>query len=174
VRLDAETYASLLNVLADSPDTDAALVRLARLLDVLPADLAASFSADPNLVHHVCLIFAHSAWLGETLIQNPDLLRRMSDKKLLGRSMSREEFREEFRRLRAHSLGTDMVLLLARFRKREYVRILLRDVLGIAALAEVTQEISTLSDIVLELALAETNSELVRKYGPPRWVDDQG
>ena len=173
-RLGSSTYESLLNVLKDCPDADAAVLRLVRLLEALPADLAAGVAADPNLLHRVCLIFAHSAWLGETLIQNPDLLRRISDTKTILRSMSREEFRAEFKRLRARALGTDLALLLAQFRKREYVRILLRDVLGIAALAEVTAEISTLSDVLLDQALEEAHAELVRKYGSPRWVDEQG
>jgi len=173
-RLGAASYASLLNVLVDLPDADAALVRLVRLLEALPNGLKVSVPDNPALLHHVCLIFAHSAWLGETLIQNSDLLGRISDSKTLDRSMSREDFQEEFRRLRARSIGTDMALSLARFRKREYVRILLRDVLGVAALAEVTEEISTLSDVLLDQALEAARAELVRKYGSPRWVDELG
>ena len=67
-----------------------------------------------------------------------------------------------------------MALVLARFRKREYVRILLRDLLGIAKLAETTEEVSALSDALLEEALLIVNGELQREYGAPRWMDTDG
>ena len=61
-----------------------------------------------------------------------------------------------------------MALSLARFRKREYVRILLRDVLGIAKLAETTEEISALADALIEEALLAVDARLRQRYGSPQ------
>ena len=150
------------------------VVQFERLMEAAPRELATAFEKQPILIHYATLVFGHSLWLGETLIQNIDLFPRFGRKKSLDRSYSREEFREEFARMHSRSPVGDMAVSLARFRKREYVRILLRDVLGIAKLSETTEEISALSDSLIEEALLAVNSELHRCHGTPKWVDSQG
>lgn len=147
---------------------------LNKLLDGTTVQVKQTLEGDPKLLHRVCLLFAHSSWLGGTLIRNHDLLQRISNEEQLRRSLSREEFRAEFARLYARTIGTDVASVLARFRKREYVRILLRDILGIAGLSEITEEISALADVLLGEALAAMNSKLTRELGRPRCVDAQG
>lgn len=173
-RIDSAVYQSVLHILAESPDPDTVVVLLDRLLDGATGELASRLGNDSSLLHYACLIFGHSAWLGEALIQNIDLLRRMGRRAELDRSLSREEFREEFARMHAGALRADLALSLARFRKREYVRILLRDLLGIATLAETTEEISSLADALIEEALQTENARLQRRYGCPRSVDADG
>ena len=63
--------------------------------------------------------------------------------KALDRSYSREHYRESFARFRSRSFETDTSVLLARFKRREYIRIMLRDVLGI----ELPEEVLPLSNI---------------------------
>ena len=65
-------------------------------------------------------------------------------------------------------------LTLARFKRREYVRIMLRDVLKIAPLAETTAEISALADVLIEAALREADSKLQRRHGTPQHLDALG
>ncbi|HSB76417.1 MAG TPA: hypothetical protein VLC12_12255, partial [Terriglobales bacterium] len=67
-----------------------------------------------------------------------------------------------------------MSLVLARFKRREYVRIMLRDVLGIAPLAETTAEISALADVLIEEALSEAEVAMRRRYGSPQHLDGDG
>ncbi len=172
--LDAPSYQALQHILKELPDPDAAIVMLARLLDAPRGDARQRLATDPNLLHYVCLVFAHSAWLGEALIRDPDLLRRIGSGADLGRCWSCEDFREEFARYQAHSTASGLSESLSRFRKREYVRILLRDVLGIAQIGEITEEISALSDSLLQEAVAAVSTELTRRFGRPRWVDPEG
>jgi glutamate-ammonia-ligase adenylyltransferase len=172
--LRPEAYDPLLNILSSSPDSDSTLLLLCRLLESLPPNSGPGIETDTTLLHHVCTLFAHSSWLGETLIQNPDMLSRLVDRGELRRSLSKEEFRSEFARLRMRRIGAAPSLLMARFRKREYVRILLRDMLRIAELAEITAEVSALADALLEEALAEANAELVRRYGSPKSPGSRG
>jgi glutamate-ammonia-ligase adenylyltransferase len=68
----------------------------------------------------------------------------------------------------------EMSLVLARFKRREYVRIMLRDVLGIAPLAETTAEISALADVLIEEALSEAEVAMRRRYGSPQHLDREG
>ena len=173
-RLGSEAYQSLLYILAESPDPDSAVVMLARLLDVARKELGSASGSQFGLLHYACEVFAHSNWLGETLVRNPELLQRIAVGTELGRSWSCEEFREEFARFRARSGGADLSQTMSRFRKREYVRILLRDVLRIARIGEVTEEISALSDALLQEAVTAVNSQLAHRHGAPRWVDGHG
>ena len=65
---------------------------------------------------------------------------------------------------RSQGRESDLSTLLARFKRREYVRIVLRDLLEIAPLAETTAEISALSDALIAEALREAESLLREKY----------
>ena len=126
------------------------------------------------LAHYAIVVFGHSRFLGETLIQNPDLLASFLREKNLDRSFSQEEFHESLARFRTRSLDGDVALTLARFKRREYVRIMLRDVLKIAPLAETTAEISALADVLIEEALREADSKLQRRHGTPQHLDALG
>src|SRR6185437_6698074 len=68
----------------------------------------------------------------------------------------------------------DLSLLLSRFKRREYVRIMLRDVLRIAPLAETTAEISALSDVLIQDAVREAESSMERRFGLPQHLDAEG
>jgi len=87
---------------------------------------------------------------------------------------SREEFQESFARMRSRSLETDTAALLARFKRRQYIRIMLRDVLGIATLAETQSEISALADVLIEEALREAEAQLHHRFGSPQRLDPEG
>ena len=160
-------------LLEDSPDPDSAVILLGRFLEECP-EAAHQFERRNFLLHYAVVVFGHSRYLAETLIQNPDLLQAFLREKNLDRSFSREEFEEGLARLRSRSFETDIARNLARFKRREYVRIMLRDVLKLAPLAETTAEISALSDVLIENALREADSRLQRLYGLPRHVDDSG
>ena len=172
-RLTPAAFDAALRFLAESPDPDTAVTQLGRLLDTAPPDLAGRFAAQPSLLHYALLVFGYSAWLGETLIHNCDLLQTFGRGVGLQRSLSSEELREEFARLHTRSRD-DIALTLAKFKKREYVRIFLRDVLGVAKLADTTGEISALADALLEEALAAASTDLQRRYGTPQWADRGG
>jgi glutamate-ammonia-ligase adenylyltransferase len=173
-RLAPETSAAFLTVLSDSADPDSVALLFSRLLDSAPTGLAKTLKEKPALVRYTTLIFGNSVWLGETLIQNPDLFRRLANRGDLHRCLSREDFRDEFARFHAWAAGSDLGHTLARFRKREYVRILLRELLGVAKLAETTEEISQLADSLIEEALVFAAAQLAKRYGPPRWMAPDG
>ena len=161
-------------LLAECNDPDSALILFDRLLTATSPEVLRLLERHPALAHYALLVFGHSRYLGETLIQNPDLLQSFLRDQNLGRSFSREDFQESLARFRSRTLETDISLILARFKRREYVRILLRDVLKIAPLAESTAEISALADVLLEAGLREADRELQRRHGPPQHVDADG
>jgi len=174
-RMPSGLAAALPTLLAESPDPDSALNQLERLTGTPENhELVRRLDRNPFLVHYAIATFGYSPWLGETLIQNPDLFQSLARDRTLDRSHSREDFREHFARFRSRSFETDIAPLLARFKKREYIRIMLRDVLGIATLAETTAEISALSDVLIEEARRHVDALLRNRYGVPRHIDNEG
>ena len=172
-KLSPSLAASLPALLAESPDPDSALVMFDRLLTSSPATLQL-VNQHNSLAHYAIVVFGHSRFLGETLIRNPDLLYSLMREKRLDRSLSREEFHEALARFQSRSFETDFSLILARFKRREYIRIMLRDVLKVAPLAETTAEISALSDVLIEHALREADTRLRRRFDSPQHVDSEG
>ncbi len=173
-RVPAGVAATIPPLLADLPDPDAALNLFERLTATAQPELFRLLEHHGALVHYALVVFGYSQYLGETLIQNTDILHALVRDKALDRSYSREHYRESFARFRSCSFETDISVLLARFKRREYIRIMLRDVLGIAALAEVTAEISALADVLIEEALREADAALRLRYGPPQHRDAGG
>ena len=165
--------AAVPRLLADSPDPDSALLLLDRLLGE-SEEVARLLNRHHFLIHYAIVVFGHSRFLGETLVQNADLLRTFLRDRTLDRSLSREEFSEALARFRSRSFENDFAQLLARFKRREYVRIMLRDALKIAPLAETTAEISALADVLIEEALREAGSELQKHLEAPQHVDAEG
>jgi glutamate-ammonia-ligase adenylyltransferase len=161
-------------LLADSPDPDSALLLLDRLVTEASPETLRLIESHPFLAHYAVAVFGHSWYLGETLIRNADLLQTFLREKHLDRSFSREDFSEALARFRSRSFERDRSLLLARFKRREYVRVMLRDVLRIAPLAETTAEISALSDVLMEAALRDAESAMEHRFGLPQHLDAEG
>jgi glutamate-ammonia-ligase adenylyltransferase len=172
-KLSSALKHALPSLLAETPDPDSAVLLFDRFISESSPEILRLLEAHPFLAHYAIAVFGHSWYLGETLIRNPDLLHGFLREKKLDRSFSREEFSEALARFRSRSFERDGSLLLARFKRREYVRIMLRDVLRIAPLAETVAEISALSDVLLEEALREAESEMERRYGLPQHLNSE-
>ena len=169
-----KVYESLSALLPAAPDPDAAVNQFERLAETSSSELLQLLEKHPSLVHYAVVVFGYSPWLGETLIHNHDLFHSFTRERRLDRTHSREEFQEDFARMRSRSFETDTAALLARFKRREYVRIMLRDVLAIATLAETTAEISALADVLIEEALREAESQLQHRFGRAQRIDAEG
>jgi glutamate-ammonia-ligase adenylyltransferase len=63
---------------------------------------------------------------------------------------------------------------LSRFKRREMLRIYLRDCLQLATLSEVTEELSNLADVALGYGLAISEQETVNIHGAPLTRDERG
>lgn len=160
-------------LLPESPDPDQSLGFLERMLSE-NSETVRLLDQNRVLLHYVTAIFGHSYWLGETLLRDSQLLHELRREKNLERSLGREDYREALARLRSRSAETDVPLLLARFKRREYVRIALRDILDIATLAETAEEISALADVIIEAALRQAESQMEARYGRLQCRDSQG
>ncbi len=173
-RLPESLFALLPTVLAQVPDPDGALNRLERFTRELGPRVVEGLNRQPALLHYLLALFAHSLFLSEMLIQQPELILWLGREKNLARLKPREELLEEYARFEATALDVESSLALARFKRRQYLRITLRDLLGLATLVETTLELSTLADVLLEKALATAERELRARYGTPQTHDARG
>jgi len=158
---------ALPDLLADSPDPDSAALLFDRLLHESPAEILPLLERHKQLPHYALIVFGYSRFLSETLLQNTDLLQCFLQKQYLHQGLTSDELRADLARLRSHSAQPDISMLLALFKRREYIRIMLRDVLGIAPLAETTAEISTLADVLIGAALDEAHQRMRTRYAQP-------
>jgi len=129
-----------------------------------PSEALAAFESSALALHACVALFASSQWLGQTLLLNPDLLQLFARPMGLAPDRSMEDFQEQFARFRLRSHETALPVLLARFKRREYVRIFVRELLSLSSMAEITEEISALADVMIEQALSHCESELRRRY----------
>jgi glutamate-ammonia-ligase adenylyltransferase len=165
-----DVYAALLTFLRHTSDLDAALAQFERLAEGAAANLWQLFSQFPALVHYAVVLFGSSQWLGETLIHERELLQQFaSHPKRLQYPPSREDLLTRLHSLREQSPDCEFATLLARFKRREYITIALRDFLGVASLSEITAEISCLSDVLIEAGLHEAQSQAA--FPPSRETD---
>src|SRR3954471_13605139 len=173
-RLSVSLAKALPALLEDCPDPDRALLLFDRLLSEGSSETLRLIESHAFLAHYAIAVFGNSNYLGETLVRNPDLLQTFLREKKLDQSFSHEEFSEALARFRSRSFERDVSLLLSRFKRREYVRIMLRDVLRISPLAETTSEISALSDVLIQNALREAESAMENRFGLPQHLDAEG
>jgi glutamate-ammonia-ligase adenylyltransferase len=184
-RLPAALLKSFPALLAQTPAPDEALNYLERFLrpegGALPRVLS-FLEQHPTSLHYLLTVFSYSRFLSETLIQQPALLTTLlrpatpgeSPPRGIERARTREDLREEFARFEATSFDAPPSVLLARFKRREYLRIMLRDVLHLATLAETTLEISELADLLLDRGLEMGGQPLTDAYGTPQFTAADG
>jgi glutamate-ammonia-ligase adenylyltransferase len=87
---------------------------------------------------------------------------------------TREELEESLGRFALTHSQLDPQVLLARFRRRELLRIYLRDIRCTSTLVETTEELSNLADAVIAYALTHARQQLDNRYGPPLRTDERG
>src|ERR1017187_1064063 len=155
-------------LLAAAPNPPAA----ARLLERLRQDSPSAFdriASSPAALRCAANLVSYSQFLPETVLRNPERILRVANSGRFYGVLSAEEYAQRL----VESLGKDRAGVpaavdLAGFRRQQLLRIVLRDVTGVAALSEVTAELSNLADAILDVAYGRIRAELVGRHGEPR------
>jgi [glutamine synthetase] adenylyltransferase / [glutamine synthetase]-adenylyl-L-tyrosine phosphorylase len=129
------------------------------------------FQRQPGLLSDVLAIAAWSPLLATTLEQNPEYLTWLQRERASTRVRTREEMGESLARFALTNSQLDPHVLLARFRRRELLRIYLHDIRRARTIVETTEELSNLADAVLEYALNLSRQQLDNRYGSPQSTD---
>src|SRR5579863_4492223 len=154
-QLSPKLWAALPTLLAQVPSPDDALNFLERYLREAPANVPRHLEAHPAALHYLLSLFSYSRFLSESLVQQPDLilwLGRRGPNEGLERMKSRDDVLEDCYRFSTMAFELPPAVFLARFKRREYLRITLRDVLNLATLSDTCLELSNLADVLIERA----------------------
>lgn len=161
---------SFVDTLPDPPATRAFLKRL--------EESSPAFRAEQNtpLLYRMLTLAGYSPYLAETLLRHPEHIAwlKAETERNLDRVKSTEQLSEELARFVTRTIDGDDATRLARFKRRELLRIYLRDCLGIATLSEVTEELSNLADAILRYTLTSAQQEMINLYGSPLTRDSSG
>lgn len=163
----------LASLVADLPDPDAARLFLGRVSAEQPA-AAKILKRDEGMLADSLALAAWSPLLGTTLAQNPSYFSWLARERLETRVRTHEELMESLARFALTNSQLDSQTLLARFRRRDLLRIYLKDIRGIATTVEITEELSNLADAVLRYGLGIASQEMDNLYGPPLAVSERG
>jgi glutamate-ammonia-ligase adenylyltransferase len=138
----------LLEQLRDVADPDMTLNQLVRFVDAygLRSMLFELLVAHPRLLELLVKTFDASRYAGDLLIRRPQLLEEITRGEMLDRQFS---VADHLRRLRALAVKPESLELVRVYRHTQGLRILLRDVLGIADLATIVREHSELAEACL-------------------------
>ncbi len=117
-------------------------------------------------------IFSVSHFLSEEIIRHPEWLSAVAN--IDGR-LSLPEYKDRLDGfLQERGVTCPTALDLALFRRKELLRIVVRDALHAGSLAEITEELSDLAGAILGCALNTVLAELQSRYGVPSIFDNSG
>ncbi|MGH9472090.1 MAG: hypothetical protein ACRD1M_05050 [Terriglobales bacterium] len=154
-----------------TPEPAAAQAALTRLLAAASSAVRRAFETDAGLLPSVLVLLGSSDFLAEALIQSPDLLLWLQSERRHPRPRPREQWAAALAGFTSVLPELERPLGLIRFKRREYLRIALRDLQAEAGLAETTQELSDLADALLQQAFSWAWNALVGRFGIPQQPD---
>lgn len=176
----AELLPRLLESIARTADPDQALNHWERLLGSVGRAAFLDFlRSRPHMLDLVCAIFGNSDALAFTLIRDPMLVYWLSEEEVLSKAPTRKGMEAALRK----SLGSltskeSKLTVLRRFRRREMLRIGVRDLLRLATVPETTSSLSDLACLLIDAAYEVVDIDLRQQYGVPmhrnrqkRWVE---
>jgi glutamate-ammonia-ligase adenylyltransferase len=156
-------------LLAASPAPELCLQNFVRLRERQPAAFE-RLTRSTAALRHLVAVFAYSRFLAEEVLAHPDWAEQLLDLSELSSVITSEALRAQLEA--ALPPGLPNPLELAKFRRRQILRILVRDVLGLGTLPEITAELSDLADVLVGLSYDRIHEDLVQRYGVPRAETD--
>jgi [glutamine synthetase] adenylyltransferase / [glutamine synthetase]-adenylyl-L-tyrosine phosphorylase len=157
----AEVHRKRLRAMAlAGPDPLGAVRRLERVATGAP-EAFARMAGSAALAQMLAAVASHSEFLSAEVVRHPEWLEQLPARGDLHRVVSAEEYVAE---LEASAGAGPLAAELAAYRRRQLLRILIRDVQQFGTLGEVTEEISNLADAILEFALKRTRRALRAVY----------
>ncbi|HVW11497.1 MAG TPA: hypothetical protein VHC90_23085 [Bryobacteraceae bacterium] len=168
-RLPRDVFRVVQALLHSLPNRDDAVHYLKRLITEAP-DAAEAISGNLIALRYAMHVFSWSRFLSESVINHPEWLMEIADARDLHRGFLAEDYEDALER----SLGaaTPRPVDLAMFRRRQLLRIVLRDVMRYADLSETAEDLSNLADAILNVTWRAVRRELTQERGTP--VDESG
>ena len=155
-RVLQELLPVVLDWLSTTPDPDLGLLQLRRLAEgpTRSAALAVTFRDSTGAAARVCRVLGSSRFLGDSLFHQPAFIEMLGNDDELIREHTREELVDTATETLQWRSDVDQRRAgLRRFKRREFLRIAARDVLGLAPIEVTARELSNLADACVEAGL---------------------
>ena len=168
-RLPPDVVRVVQALLHSLPNRDDTVHYLKRLILEAP-DAARPIAGNLIALRYALTVFSWSRFLSESVIRHPQWLLDIATAHDLHRGFLAEDYEDALQ----VSLGdaTPRPVDLALFRRRQLLRIVLRDVLRYADLSETAEDLSNLADAILNVTWRAVRRDLTRERGMP--VDEAG
>ena len=176
-RLLADILPLLLEAIGRTADPDQALNHWERWLDsgVSRSAILEYLRSSPRMLDLVCSIFGNSDSLAFTLICDPLLIYWLAEQHVLSNAPTRVGMARTIRQQVGHVMAPELKLdAIRRFRRREMLRIGVRDLLRLADVVETTASLSDLASILIDEAYRIVDADLRARYGVPMHKNRQG
>jgi [glutamine synthetase] adenylyltransferase / [glutamine synthetase]-adenylyl-L-tyrosine phosphorylase len=176
----AEILPMLLEAISGTADPDQALNHWERLFgSVSRTSLLDHLRIRPRMLDLLCAIFGNSDALAFTLIRDPMLVYWLAEEGVLSHPPTRKGLEQALRESIGHLTAKETKLdALRRFRRREMLRIGVRDLLKLATVPETTASLSDLACVLIHTAYEIIDTDLRQQYGVPmhqtkkkQWVE---
>jgi [glutamine synthetase] adenylyltransferase / [glutamine synthetase]-adenylyl-L-tyrosine phosphorylase len=168
---------ALLESIGRTADPDLALNQWERWLasGVSRSAVLEYLGTAPRMVDLVCTIFGNSNSLSCTLVHDPLLLYWLAQQNVLSTAPTRVGMERTVRQSLETVTSTQLKLdALRRFRRREMLRIGVRDLLRLADVVETTASLSDLASILIDAAYRIVDGGLRTQFGVPMHRNRQG
>ena len=166
----------LLESISHTANPDQALNHWERLLyGVTRSNFLEYLRSSPRMLDLLCTIFGNSDSLAFTIIRDPMLVFWLAEEDALSKPSKRARIEQSLQEQVGHLTVKELKLeVLRRFRRREMLRIGVRDLLRLANVPETTASLSDLASILIEAAYEIVDADLRRQYGVPMHKNRQG
>jgi len=168
-RLPPDVFRVVQALLHSLPNRDDTVHFLKRLIVEAP-NAAQSIAGNLIALRYALTIFSFSRFLAESVIRHPQWLLDIAIAHDLHRGFLAEDYEDALQQLLDGA--TPRPVDLALFRRRQLLRIVLRDVLRYADLSETAEDLSNLADAILNVTWRAVRRDLTRERGMP--VDANG
>ncbi len=135
-------------------------------------DINAALAADPNNLSRLRKLLACSPYAADIIARRPEVFRELVDSERLNRPLDEHEAHDLFAAAAADNPAEPEFLRRLRWlRHRELVRIIWRDLAGVATVAETLLELSAVADAAICAGISWAQSVLEARHGKPRGAD---
>lgn len=173
----ADILPALLEAIERTADPDQALNHWERWLasGVSRSAVLEYLRSAPRMLDLVSAIFGNSDSLAFTLVRDPLLLYWLAQENVLSTAPTRGGMERTIRQSLESVTATELKLdALRRFRRREMLRIGVRDLLRLADVVETTGSLSDLASVLIDAAYRIVDHDLRSRHGVPMHQNRQG
>ncbi len=172
---NGQRLGELLSLAAQSPSPDACLNNMERAAREVPAAAIEASIKNPAVLPFLAKIFGSSHYLTNIICQNPALYARLFVDNGIAVSKDLQTFSVELKAVLKDITDVNGVMRALRvYRHTEYLRIGVRDLLGMSNVVATTAELSALASASLDAAIEFSSKHLKSAYGAPLYAGPDG